>query len=372
MAVGTLGISIFAILPVVAVEMMEGLGLNKQQVGVVGSAALIGIAVGSIANIALVKRLALRRLAYLGLIGLLAADFCTLFIDSHNLFVVSRFISGFAGGMAVSFAAYALGKSAQPDRNFGTFLIVQVTFGIIALLTLPYVIGVFGMDGVFASLCIVETIAILLLVPKIPNVIPTEDAGSGGSNTPLIWKFCATVLLAIFCFYMAIGGFWTFIGPIGIDGGLSREAASMGLGVGLLGGLAGAATAASLNIRYGRVAPVLFAVGSQLLALLMLSTGFDLISYVIAAFIFSFGWYMYFPYLMGLLAAMDRDGRSVLMGNVCAGMGSGLGPVFAAAFLANGFAPTYVICFGFLVASVLLTTTINIVSRSHLKDAPAG
>lgn len=367
MVIGTLGISIFMILPAIAIAMMEDLGRSEQQVGVVGFAGLIGIACGSILNLVLVKRLALRRLAYLGLLGMLMVDFGTLFVDSHNLFVATRFVSGLAGGIAVSFAAYALGKTSQADRNFGWFLVIQVSFGILALLALPRIITAFGIDGVFATLCIIHLMALLFLAPMIPNILPSNERGASGTNSALIWKFCATVLLAVLCFYMAIGGFWTYIGPIGIDAGLSREATSTALGVGLGGGLGGAYAAAALNIRFGRIPPVVCAIGLQLTALLILSSGFGLTSFTVAAVIFSFGWYMYFPYMMGLLAALDRDGRSIVIANVCAGAGSGLGPLFAAAFLSDGFAPTYIICFAFLVASASFTIATAALSRRHLK-----
>ena len=108
-----------------------------------------------------------------------------------------------------------------------------------------------------------------------------------------------------------------------------------------------------MNIRFGRALPLLFAGSAQLLALAMLYGEFTYMVFVGAAALFSLGWYLYVPYQFGLLAALDRDGRPMVLLNAVAGLGSGVGPAIVAVLLTDGFAPVFQITALFLALSVV-------------------
>ncbi len=174
-------------------------------------------------------------------------------------------------------------------------------------------------------------------------------------------------LLAILFFYIALGGFWIYIAPIGLDAGLTEQETGKAIGLGLFGGLAGAFVAAQLNIRLGRLLPVLFAVGMQFTALAILYSGFQFTVFVLAAGLFMFGWYMFFPYQLGMLAALDRDGRPMILANAVAGIGSGLGPFIVSLYLVDNFLPTYKIAAIFLLLALSITVIIVLLSKKELK-----
>lgn len=365
-AVGTLGVAAFLTLPAIVIGMAVDLGFSDHEVGRVSTFQLLGLTAGSVVNLWLVRRLPWRHIALLGVAGLLVADLTTILTDVYHAFAAVRFVSGIAGGIAISFAAYALGNTKSSNQNFGWFLTFQVCFAIIAVFLFPKVIDVFGIDGVFFAFSLLEAVAVLLLLPLIPE-LRTSEHRMAGTNDTLTWVFCHSILLALICFYVALGGFWTYIAPIGIDGGLNKEATGTALSFGLVGGLAGAYMAATVNIRFGRILPVCLAIGAQFVSLAILISGFDFASFVVAASLFCFGWYMLFPYELGLLAALDRDGRSLVMANALAGLGSGIGPFLVAWFLEDGFTAAYVICGIFLLLALVITIAIILLSRSHLK-----
>ena len=153
-------------------------------------------------------------------------------------------------------------------------------------------------------------------------------------------------------FFTALGGFWTYIAPIGIDAGLTKQQTGNAVSACLFGALLGAYSAAALNIKVGRVLPMTVSVLLQLVALLLLFQGFDYLRFSIATIIFGFGWYMYVPYQFALLAEFDRDGRPMLLLNAVAGLGSGLGPAIAAFTLAGGYSLLYILCAVFLAVSL--------------------
>ena len=348
---GVLGIASFLVLPSLILGFVSDLGFNEREIGNISTFQLLGLGLGSIASVILLKYLDWRDLSRFSLALLLVSDFaCTLTGDFTPLLVL-RFISGFAGGICISFAAYGLGQTANTDRNFGNFMAIQVVFAIIASFAFPSVLDLMGLDGIFLILCLLE-LAAIVLVSRFMPALRWESATQGQGNDRFHWAMCGLVLLGLVFFFTALGGFWTYIAPIGIEAGLSKQQTGNAVSACLFGALLGAYSAAALNIKVGRVLPMTVSVVLQLVALLLLFQGFDYLRFSIATILFGFGWYMYAPYQFALLAEFDRDGRPMLLLNAVAGLGSGLGPAIAAFTLAGGYSLLYILCAVFLAVSL--------------------
>lgn len=348
---GLLGIASFLVLPSLVLGFVTDLGFSELQIGRISTFQLIGLGLGSVASVVLLKYLDWRNLSRFGLALLLGADFaCTLTGDFTPLLVL-RFISGFAGGVCVSFAAYGLGLTVNTDRNFGWFMTVQVGFAIIASFSFPSVLDLAGLDGIFYVLCLLE-LASIVLVSRFMPAVRRGSASREQGNDRYRWTMCVLVMFGLLFFFTAIGVFWTYIAPIGLDAGLSKQQTGNVVSVALFGALLGAYAAAALNIRIGRVLPLTLSLALQLVALLLLYQGLDYLMFCFAAALFGFGWYMYVPYQFALLAGFDRDGKPMLLLNAVAGLGSGLGPAIAAYMLADGYSLLYILCALFLALSL--------------------
>ncbi|MBT7950830.1 MAG: MFS transporter [Gammaproteobacteria bacterium] len=365
---GAMGVMAFQVLPSLVIGMITELEFNQQQVGRVASAQLGGIAIGSFLNLWLIKIMSWRRIAYFGLTCLLITDIVSMFVTDYSAFVLIRLLSGSAGGICVSFGAYALGSTLKADRNFGLFLSVQVISAIVANMFLPGIVQANGVISIFIALVILELLILFLLIHNIPN-LDVQDQQARGVNSRKVWVYCILQLVAVLFFFTALGGFWSNIASIGLDAGLSEQQTGRAISLGLFGGLAGAFVAAHLNIRLGRLFPVLLALGSQFVALAILYSGFQFTVFMLAAGLFMFGWYMFFPYQLGLLAAMDRDGRPMILANAVAGIGSGIGPLILSFYLVDDFLPAYTITAMFLALALVLTVLIILISKAELKSA---
>ena len=365
--IGALGVMAFQVLPPMVMGMLTELSFSEAQVGRVSSAQLGGIALGSFLTLYLVTVFSWRGLCYFGLGAMLLCDVASMFLDSYTAFLVIRLLAGTAGGICVSFGAYALGNTAMADRNFGLFLSFQVVSAILANMFLPGIVRDNGIAVIFIVLVVMELIALLLLVRRVPNLELSQESG-GGSNTPRLWKFCFAQLGSILFFFVAVGGFWTYIAPIGLAGGLAEQETGRAISLGLFGGLAGAFLAAQLNIRCGRFLPISVAFLLMAGALALLFSGFDFMLFVLAAGMYMFGWYMYFPYQLGTLAALDRDGRPMILANAVAGVGSGVGPFIVSLFLSGNYTPAYVITATVLGLSVTMTLAIIVLGREDMKS----
>ncbi len=362
---GLMGIASFQALPSLILGFVSELGFSERQIGQLSTFQLLGLGLGSIASVILLKFLDWRNLARFGLALLLVSDFaCTLTGDITQLLVL-RFISGFAGGVCVSFAAYGLGLTTNTDRNFGSFMATQVGFAIIASFSFPSVLDMAGLDGIFLILCLLELLAIVLVSRFMPAV-RWKSASQGQGNDRFHWFMCALVMMGLIFFFTAIGAFWTYIAPIGIDAGFTKQQTGNAVSTGLFGGLLGAYVAAALNIKMGRVLPLSVGLTIQLIGLLLLFQGFNYPLFSIATVLFCFGWYMYVPYQFALLAEFDRDGRPMLLLNAVAGLGSGLGPAIAAYTLAGGYSLLYILCALFLAVSLVWHLTAINLGKNHL------
>ena len=348
---GLLGIASFLVLPSLVLGFVTDLGFSELQVGRISTFQLIGLGLGSVASVLLLKYLDWRNLSRFGLALLLVSDFACTLTGEFTPLLILRFISGFAGGVCVSFAAYGLGLTANTDRNFGWFMTVQVGFAIIASFSFPSVLDLAGLDGIFYVLCLLELASIALVSGFMPAV-RRESASREQGNDRVRWTLCALVMVGLLFFFTAIGVFWTYIAPIGLDAGLSKQQTGNAVSVALFGALLGAYAAAALNIRIGRLLPLTLSLALQLVALLLLYQGLDYLMFCLAAALFGFGWYMYVPYQFALLAGFDRDGRPMLLLNAVAGLGSGLGPAIAAYLLADGYSLLYILCALFLALSL--------------------
>ena len=362
---GLLGIASFLVLPSLVLGFVTDLGFSQQQVGSISTFQLIGLGLGSVASVILLQYLDWRNLSRGGLALLLVSDFaCTLTADFTPLMVL-RFVSGFAGGVCVSFAAYGLGLTANTDRNFGWFLTVQVVFAIVASFSFPSVLDLAGLDGIFYALCLLELVFIVL----VSHLMPARQRGRAAreqGNDRSRWSACVLVMFGLLFFFTAIGIFWTYIAPIGLDAGLSSQQTGNAVSIALLGALLGAYSAAALNVRVGRVLPLTGSLVLQLVALLLLYQGPDYLVFSFAAALYCFGWYMYVPYQFALLAAFDRDGRPMLLLNAVAGLGSGLGPAVAAYLLAGGYSVLYVLCALLLALSLAWHLAAIVLGKRHL------
>jgi len=264
--IGVLGMEAFLVLPSIIIGFINDLGFSDQEVGRIATWQLIGLACGSVASIPLLKRLTWTQVAYVGLALLFLSDGVSAFLSQYEHFLIARFFAGLAGGISVSLASYSLGQTVEKDKNFGLFLTTQVGLAVVGSFIFPFVTDQFGIKGIFGIFCILELGALALIVSRVPDVRWVMAEKGAGNGLP-DWILSAVVMIGIIFFFIAIGGVWTYIAPIGIDSGLTTQQTGNAISIGLVGGLLGAYIAAVLYTKWGRLLPMCVAAGLQILGL---------------------------------------------------------------------------------------------------------
>lgn len=333
-AFGVASSTTFLCMPVVVSTLASERGLTDPQVGQFSAVQMLFAGLGSFATLWIGRRINLRALVGIVLPVLALADLITPFVSGFAALLIVRAIGGFAGGVVVASVAATLARSPNPERNFGWFFLSQILFQMAALSQLPKLVAVSGVTGLFLTLGGLELGIALFLVLLFPSVRLTPTDAAGQTNTRRLWMLCGIVLVSIFCYGAALGSFWTFVGRIGqLRIGLTSAQIGSGLGAAAFGGVAGALLPIFAGNRIGSTAPVVGSSAGLLCGLILMRAGTDLTMYTLAAGLFSFGWYVLNPYQMGILAAIDRDGRALLAVTLAGSGGIAVGPVIAGMFI---------------------------------------
>ena len=282
--------------------------------------------------------------------------------------------AGLFAGTSMCVCLASIGLTEHKERNFAFWVVGQLVLASLGLALIPRAIPQWGVNGVYIALAL-GVLLISTLVKFLPRAKPEQarlpdgksDTGAPAgcdrrrwltgflSNVFLSSTFLSSVLgiLAIYCFYVALGGVWTYLERIGDASGISAERIGYYLSIASLTGIAGAVSASCLGDKWGCVKPVILGFCTILAALLLLlgtaqATGYAATGYVIAASLFKYAWTFVLPFMLAALSATDASGRVIVTINIFIGAGLTTGPAFASSVL-KGESYVPVIYFGLIV-----------------------
>jgi MFS family permease len=121
----------------------------------------------------------------------------------------------------------------------------------------------------------------------------------------------------------------------GAASGISATLTARALGYAAFAGLLGGVLVTLLGTRWGRVLPNAAALILSAASALLVATGRTPAEFVTAAMCFYLAWVFGLPYLMGIIAALDPQGRAATLGIVMQNVGLAAGPAGAGALAAG-------------------------------------
>ena len=364
--IGAVGSIVFILLPLLIGAFTDRLALTREQVGVLGSADMIGMFTAAVLATAWIRSLnwrlaALSATALLALCHLLSA-----WVTDYSALLVVRTIAGLAGGSLMSIALACLGDSRSPDRCFGLFIAAQLSLGALGLSTMPELIAAFGLPGVFYALALIVA-STALLIPLLPQQgVPVGALAAGSSvGRSIVPGLCALAACLIFNF--GIMAVWAYMERIGNAAGLDATYIGTTLAGSLLGGLLGALLAAVLENRLGRAVPIAATVVVQGLALLLLLGEVSRSGFAVAVMLFAFAWNFPVPFQLGITVSVDRSGRLVVLFLSAVKLGYAIAPATAAQLLAagGGFRPVLLLGAAAFIASAVVFLSLAVSSKEN-------
>ncbi len=352
---GTAGVCTFLAMPVIAAALANSLGYTQRQVGLFSTVQLISLSIGCVISVFL-PRGRIRRHGLAALAVMLCSDCASILVGagSWGWFLFFRALGGCAGGIAVSQATGGMALTANSERSFGLFLALQTLVSILCVYALPPLVAHFGFGGSYAVLLALDGMAGLLVATALRDdgAAMEIDLNRGG-NDAVAWLRCSGLLVSILCFFVGVGALWTYLALLGQGRGLGPDQVATAITVSKLVAFAASFLPGLLRIRIGRMVPILAMLGLLCAAVQLFAHGTGLAPFVAAAGLFSFGWYVLYPFQLSALAEADRDGRPMLASAALTGIGLGLGPAIAMAVSSVGTSGIFVTATLSFIASAL-------------------
>lgn len=330
-AVGVMGNSVLYIMPLLVGGMVTARGFTDQEAGYIASADLAGFALATFCATFWVNRWRWLK-ALLAALALMAiANVASTVVYDKILFAAVRCASGFGAGTLAAIATVALGRTENPDRNFGILFAAALGFATVALWGLPPLLERFGFNAAYWLLVALAVLTVVAAV-AVPQAEAHDAGAAGGSWGAAALLICA-VLLSVLVFFAEQNSVWAYAERIGTGAGLSPGFIGMSLGLTTLVGVGGAGLVAWLGTRFGRFLPLLGATLLQLAGLVFLRGQPDAMTYAAACAALAFAWNVMNPFQLGILAEIDASGRALPLAATLTGVGLAVGPTLAALVL---------------------------------------
>jgi MFS transporter, DHA1 family, inner membrane transport protein len=326
--------AVFAVLPLLVGATVELLGFTAEQAGFIGGADMFGAAASALCVSFIVPRGRWRLLIISGVLILTVADAFSGLAKHFPALLLDRIVAGLGEGIVLTIATVSIAETRNPDRVYGYAAAGLVAYGSPALYLMPLLFAPYGLRGVFWFLAALTAVT-APLVRCMPDSARLRE-------TPLIpiakisfsrWSIIG--LAGIFTYFVAQGGVWAYLDRIGLAHHIDASHVSTALAVSALGGFLGALLASWLDLRYGRLKPLIYSTLGTCVALLALNENGTFAVFTAMTALFNFSWNVAGPYQFGALAEIDSSRRTVALGGVLVYAGLAAGPVLAAAIISE-------------------------------------
>ncbi|AWB07877.1 MFS transporter (plasmid) [Azospirillum humicireducens] len=322
---GIVGPYSFLVSPVVAGQMAGQLDWSAGTIGLIMGCELAGASLVSFPAMRLLRVLSPRTVALLATVLFILANVASALVTSVELFLPARIVAGAAGGILSVVALVSAARAANPPKAFAYWSGGQTVAAAIGLLYLPDLFVSTGIGGIYACLAAAALLSLVVIAGFGGGLLPSLSGGGERHNL----KAARWTLVAIFGFYVAVGGAWAFVGIPGAELGFTDAGIGMLSSLAMTAGILGSVLASHVG---GKAHHNRFVLGSYLLLVLCLGV-IELVSdhMVFAGVIVLLQvlWSFLLPLLLASLADSDDDGNMVILSNMIIGGGAALGPMLA-------------------------------------------
>jgi len=358
------------LMPVLLGSLIDGLGLDPAQAGAVGSAELLTMAATAFLIAQRVSLISRHALAITGAVIVLTGNTASSLVDSWQLLLVARAVAGLGSGLLVAASNSAIAALPDPDRVFARLVIAVGLIGACLLALAPWLLLPWGHKAGFAAMALLSVAATGLLIQRPLRARTTPADG----NVPAAGH--AVVALALLAGTVLGAGaeqsLWAFSERLGLAAGVQPQWTGAVLSLATLAGLAGAALAAGIGTRYGRVRTMV--VGMAAVAV-MRWTVVQVDSpegYALSQAAWGFAFFFSLPYLAGTAAVLDRWGRWTTATVGASTLGYGLGPLLGGQVAAVGGLPALGPAVGMLSVAALVLVVPAARRAAQLENMPTS
>jgi predicted MFS family arabinose efflux permease len=323
------GPAVFIVQPGLVQAFVTYLGFSEQQAGAIAAIEMWGIALTTIVMTALAGRINYHFILRAALVTMIFGNLLSSIFQSFEIFSLARLAVGIGSGVLISLGFIIIGKTSNPDRNFGHLVMWVLLFGAVTLALMPTILNAFGISGML----LVFTLMYLAALPLVRR-LPQSLSQSALTNTTVELRVSglskSLSIVGVLIFFTGVGVIWTYLALIGSQTGASEQNVAFALTGSQIIGAGGALSAAMIGNRFGRFKPTLMVL---ILCVVSLATlfghpGFAL--YIIAVCLFNFSYNFFHPFSYALLALFDSSAEIIKFAVAAQMLGLAIGPSIAA------------------------------------------
>jgi predicted MFS family arabinose efflux permease len=316
------------ILPLLIGTWVDHLGASATRAGVIGAAELGGMALASFALAPRMHVLSRRRVAVAAGLGVLLTHAVSAAVADLDLLLAVRVLAGLCAGSVLASASAAIAGAREPERMFAWTGVLGGILAAAVLVATPLAIERAQTPGAFVALALfaAASLPFLLLLPaRAPDrTFEAEAEPPRAGSRAALALLAAGALMAV-----AQGAIWAFSERIGGAVQLSPRAIGWVLGGATLMGIGGSVLAGILGLTRGRGGPLLFGYAGCAVSIALVASASGGAAFSVGQLALALTFNFTSPYLMGLAAALDPQGRisAALSGALL--IGAGIGPGLA-------------------------------------------
>ncbi len=322
--------TVLLIAPVIGVKLATQFGFSASQIGLLFSLELGGFSLATLPAYVWLHRFNLRTVTYLCMTVVIAGNIASGLVSSYGGLLTVRFITTLAAGSITVILLSLSGRTSNPSRAFGLFVVCQLAMGALILAVFPLIFADSGVAAIYWTLAAlgVLTLPFVRLIDgdALHQPLPAAHAAHAAAGKSSTLRF-ALGLAAVLLFYVALSSVWTFIGQISADAGNSPNSTSITLSIATVAGIASALLATVLGDSPHRRLFLLIGYLAMALSVALLFGAPALIRFAIAAVIFKFAWTFILPYLLSALADLHSGPHIMNTTNLMIGGGFAIGPL---------------------------------------------
>jgi len=293
------------------------LGFSQSQANLVSSAEIAGMALSSMLGFFWIQKYRWKNIAYFGIaiiiIGNLLSSIGSFDENSFSLLVAIRFITGLFGhGVCFSLGVAAIGRTNNPDQNFAYSVAAQVIMGSLTALLVPIAMTKYGISGMIIPAIGLAAIG-LFFVTYLSDGNQQDVNVSNPNESSKIVLLPIIGLLIMIIWQMGVGPFFNNLVPYGIDNGLTGDAIGRALFISTAMSIIGPISASFLIDKVDRSHAIFGALAVQILIILSFTGEISWIGFTLRAVCFQVAWNFVGPFLMGMIAGVDKSGNYSVM-----------------------------------------------------------
>lgn len=335
----SLSIVLITVSPIMAGLYADQLSLSVSEVGWILSIEEAGAVAGALLAFWLASRVRWKTLLVSASIVAIVANFLTGSTTELASLAITRFASGVASNTVTLIASCLLARAAQPDRAFGTGLLVSCVINALwvwLLNTARQTLGYEMTIGAGALLFVTTALLSFFLPRHLGGPRDTWRFANDGIPDETVNPWPARAgLTGLVLFGISLSMVWGFLERLASANGLSSNAISWAFGLGLLGSGVGALAPTLFGDAGNRIRMLLITTSAVFVALGLTWYSREVIMFTVSVSLLAGAWNMGLAYYMAQTSTNDTNGRYTRAIYIAIAGSQSIGPAIAALLLSH-------------------------------------